>query len=424
VGLDERLMRHDANPAMNRERGGDGSAMLSIKNGERASHSPRPQLQVVPEAISFDVPDRSGRTLRMLSMNSPSLVSIIITNHNYQRFLPNAVASALTQTYLHVEVIVVDDGSTDDSRDIILSYGDRVIPVFQENRGQAAAFNAGFERCRGDIIIFLDADDALFPDTVERVVDTFAANGCLSKVQYRLEIIGDDDVSTGEFLPPAHLALSNGDLRRHALRFPDDLRFPPTSGNAFKASALRQILPVPESDYGAILADLYLLTLVPLFGEIASLQTPGAYYRSHESNNFFHRSLNLERTRAVITRTSAGHEYITAYADRIGLCDSPKDGTEILSVTYIANRLLSRKLEPELHPIREDSILELTLLGFRAVFRRFDLTKTAKLVYGLWFLGVALGPKRLSKYLGDRLLVQRSPNPYVWKVVQRVLFVS
>lgn len=61
------------------------------------------------------------------------LVSIIINNYNYGRFLREAIDSALNQTYPHVEVIVVDDGSTDGSQEIITSYGDRVIPVLKEN---------------------------------------------------------------------------------------------------------------------------------------------------------------------------------------------------------------------------------------------------------------------------------------------------
>ncbi|MCY7286429.1 MAG: glycosyltransferase, partial [Cyanobacteria bacterium CAN_BIN43] len=64
------------------------------------------------------------------------LVSIIINNYNYDRFLVQAIDSALSQTYPHVEVIVVDDGSTDRSREIITSYGDRLMSIFQDNGKQ------------------------------------------------------------------------------------------------------------------------------------------------------------------------------------------------------------------------------------------------------------------------------------------------
>ncbi len=75
---------------------------------------------------------------------SKPLVSILINNYNYGRFLSKAIDSALNQEYQNIEVIVVDDGSTDDSRKIIESYGERIKPVLKENGGQASAFNAGF----------------------------------------------------------------------------------------------------------------------------------------------------------------------------------------------------------------------------------------------------------------------------------------
>ncbi|MEO1182237.1 MAG: glycosyltransferase, partial [Cyanobacteria bacterium J06636_28] len=90
--------------------------------------------------------------------NTPPLVSIVINNYNYASFVGQAIDSALNQSYENVEVIVVDDGSQDNSRDIISSYGDKIIPVFQKNGGQAAAFNAGFAHSSGDIICLLDAD--------------------------------------------------------------------------------------------------------------------------------------------------------------------------------------------------------------------------------------------------------------------------
>jgi glycosyltransferase involved in cell wall biosynthesis len=76
--------------------------------------------------------------------------------------LQSLLQGSKSERRAYTEVIVVDDGSTDDSRRIISGYGDRVTPVFKENGGQASAFNAGFAASRGDVIIFLDADDYLF----------------------------------------------------------------------------------------------------------------------------------------------------------------------------------------------------------------------------------------------------------------------
>jgi glycosyltransferase involved in cell wall biosynthesis len=94
-------------------------------------------------------------------------VSVLITNYNYAHFLRAAIDSALQQTYPVAEVIVVDDGSSDDSRAVIVAAaaattaGRLIIPVLKENGGQGSAFNAGFARSSGDIVLLLDADDIL-----------------------------------------------------------------------------------------------------------------------------------------------------------------------------------------------------------------------------------------------------------------------
>ena len=79
------------------------------------------------------------------------IVDIVVTNHNYGRFLEQALSSACGQTYPHVNVIVVDDGSTDDSREILRRFERRVDVVLKEQGGQASALNAGIARGHGDI---------------------------------------------------------------------------------------------------------------------------------------------------------------------------------------------------------------------------------------------------------------------------------
>ena len=91
-------------------------------------------------------------------MKSSLLASIIIDNYNYGRFIDETINSALNQDCENIEVIVVDDGSTDDSRDVIESFGDKIIPVYKPNGGQASALNAGFNKSKGDVIFFLDSD--------------------------------------------------------------------------------------------------------------------------------------------------------------------------------------------------------------------------------------------------------------------------
>ncbi len=109
------------------------------------------------------------------AQNAP-LVSILINNYNYGRFLGDAIRSALAQSYANLEIVVVDDGSTDNSVETAQTFGDVVHLIAKENGGQASSFNAGFAASRGEIICLLDADDEFLPGKVERIVEVFRQN--------------------------------------------------------------------------------------------------------------------------------------------------------------------------------------------------------------------------------------------------------
>jgi glycosyltransferase involved in cell wall biosynthesis len=101
-------------------------------------------------------------------MPTNPLVSIIVPTYNYAKYIRKAVMSCINQIYETLEIIVVDDGSTDETRDIVVSITDpRLIYLPQENRGVSAARNAGLDAARGEFITFLDADDYLLEDSVK-----------------------------------------------------------------------------------------------------------------------------------------------------------------------------------------------------------------------------------------------------------------
>lgn len=375
-----------------------------MTNGLGSSHIMNEVHRVVERTLPVTasnasaIADRTDTTGTGNDQQAAPLVSIIINNYNYGRFIRDAIESALRQSYGRIEVLVVDDGSTDDSREIIESYGERLIPVFKANGGQASAFNAGFAHSRGDIVIFLDADDELLPDTVERVAKAFDDDPDLVKVQYRLEIVTTEGAPTGNFTPPAGLPLPSGDLRKHILRFPDDVRTPPASGNAFHAAALREIMPMPLNG-GRTGADRYLFNLVPLFGTVVSLPSTGGRYRAHGSNSFYSSSLSLDRVRDNITRTVFYREYLFKHAQRLGLPHVPRKSAHIISVMCIANRMTSLRLEPDKHPIAGDSRFRLARLGIIAASRRFDLSRRTRALYMGWFVAAAFGPEKLTRWL-------------------------
>lgn len=96
--------------------------------------------------------------------------SIIIPAYNQARYLASSIESALAQTTSACEVIVVNDGSTDDTAALLERFGDRIRVVTQANAGLSAARNAGFRNARGDFLLFLDADDLLMPDAIEKLM--------------------------------------------------------------------------------------------------------------------------------------------------------------------------------------------------------------------------------------------------------------
>ena len=119
-------------------------------------------------------------------------VSIIIGNYNYGRFIEEAIRSVLDQDYAQLELIIVDDGSTDGSRTIIerleASSGGRLRALFQENAGVAAARNAGIEMARGEYIGFLDADDVYLKDCVSSLTAYLDKNPAVAMVYANSEL--------------------------------------------------------------------------------------------------------------------------------------------------------------------------------------------------------------------------------------------
>jgi glycosyltransferase involved in cell wall biosynthesis len=213
--------------------------------------------------------------------SSRPLVSILINNHNYGRFLRDAIDSALNQTYPSTEVIVVDDGSTDDSREIIRSYGDRIIPVLKENGGHASAFNAGFAASKGSLICYLDSDDVWLPTKAERVVEAALSHPEAVLIYHRVQPVSANLLPIHRVLPTR---LLQGDVSDRVRKAAGWWACAPTSGLCLTRSVLNRLGQLPEAEL-RVAADGFLLYVVPLLGPVVGLKEPLSLYRRHGGND-------------------------------------------------------------------------------------------------------------------------------------------
>ncbi|HSM80722.1 MAG TPA: glycosyltransferase [Nodosilinea sp.] len=322
---------------------------------------------------------------------SQPLVSIVINNYNYERFLATAIDSALGQTYAPVEVIVVDDCSTDGSRQLIAGYGDRIVPVLHSTNGkQGAAFNSGFAASRGDIVLFLDADDYLYPEAVERIVAVWRPG--LAKVHYRLDVVDAAGQPRGYTLPPVSLPLAAGEVWRTLLKM-GTYNGTPTSGNALSRQALAQVTPI-ASDYTTT-ADDYLSVLIPLYGEVATVETPLGAYRIHDSNQWAMATISGSRFHRFIRHDVQRCELLQAWGPKLGY--AVPDDLYMRSFGRVWSRLSSLRFDPATHPVLTDRRGPLTWLGIRALWRYSDYNLPKRLIFSLWFLWVGLMPGALAK---------------------------
>ena len=258
-------------------------------------------------------------------MKPKPLVSIIVNNYNYDRFLRKAIDSALAQTYSLVEIIVVDDGSTDQSREIIASYCDRIIPVLKENGGQASAFNSGMQASSGSILCFLDSDDIFYPHKVETVVNLLSQIGWQNEdillnnfsevidqheTPIKIDLVSEILSAPGDwhFLPvlagkPSFFdgQLSQVSTPEQTYQFAAKYRFLPylgvqTSGITMTKSLADKIFPLPEKEI-KVSADVFLVKAASLYGAVYATNHTLSQYRAHGSNHWYGRESKTEFSR-------------------------------------------------------------------------------------------------------------------------------
>jgi hypothetical protein len=258
------------------------------------------------------------------------------------------------------------------------------------------------------VVIFLDADDRLLPETAQRVVDIFKDNPDIARVQYRLEIMDATGERTGVVVPPPYMPLPSGDLRE---KIPNLVNYPrsPTSGNAFAAWTLQRILPMPEPAF-RLCADYYLLRVNALCAPVESVDEVGGFYRSHSSNGYFVAAMNLDQIHQNVTFEYSAHLHIKRFADSLNYDRYPLDVVNVPDEVFLAQRMISCKLDPFRHPVAKDTLVSLCWRGIAAVLWRHNLSLSMKIIHTLWFITMLFIPRQIAPWIAAQFVPETRPS--------------
>lgn len=341
------------------------------------------------------------------------LVSIVVVNFNYGRFLARSLGSALGQDYAAVEVIAVDDASTDESAEVLKGFAGRVKVVQQPvNKGQGAAMNAGAAASKGEVVFFLDADDHLYPHAVSTVMNAWAP--WVAMLDFRLDLVGPSGELIDVF-PAREVPLDRGNVVRELLRT-GRFEATVTSGNAFSRRTLDAILPIPEVDF-RMSADGYLVTVAPLVGSVVAIDEVLGAYCQHGSNAWAG-----ERASAAVYRKHLAHDALryralAAKARELGFEVSDRLGD--LDHRHVASQIASLALDPAGHPDPGDSRLGLAWRGLKATTRA-HLPPARRALLAGWFAASGVLPRPLAVPLVAWYLDKKS-RPAVVQTVLRAM---
>src|SRR5277367_3928189 len=167
-------------------------------------------------------------------------VTVLIDSYNYGHFIEEAIESVIAQDFPsdQFEILVVDDGSTDDTAERVEKFGARIQYLYKPNGGQASAFNLGFLKAKGEIIAMLDADDYWLPGKLRRIVQEFEKHADAGMVYHRLQ---EFNMQSGERRDGSFTAISGfvGKHRKDLLCYV----LYPTSSLSFRRRCIEPLLP-------------------------------------------------------------------------------------------------------------------------------------------------------------------------------------
>jgi hypothetical protein len=319
-------------------------------------------------------------------------LSIIIANYNYRDFVGTAIESALAVDWPDKEVIVVDDASTDDSRNVIDGFRGKVVAYFRPKSYQLGAHIFGFERSTGDVVIFLDADDLLEPDVMLEVAKVWRSS--VSKVQYRMNLIDATGTQLGSAIPQFPPKDDPEKLRRTFLRTMT-YTTPPGSGNAYSRDFMRRAFAMAPTTIRE--SDAVLLTLAPMMGDILTIRKPLARYRIHAANRMALRSLDAAKLRRQLQQDAELALLFATASQRLHLpvADDPLSR----SFNHLQYRFASHLLEPSAHPFPGDTVIG---VGWRLICSAITYTQMRlrdRTIMLVWVIACALTPSYYRRNL-------------------------
>jgi len=207
-------------------------------------------------------------------------VSVLIDNYNYEKFLPESIKSVLNQTYQDFEIIIVDDGSKDNSREIIEQFAkkdNRIKPIFKENGGQASAFNEGFKHCSGELICLLDSDDKFKSNKLEKVVEIYKKG--YEYILHDYELIGDTSYDYGPYCP-------YGGYNQFLVYYLTIFTGSTTSNVSISKKLAEKIFPIKNEKFFRVRADDVVVFGASLMTEMYFIEDELTEYRIHGTNLF------------------------------------------------------------------------------------------------------------------------------------------
>jgi glycosyltransferase involved in cell wall biosynthesis len=322
-------------------------------------------------------------------------LSVVITNYNYGQYVAQAVESALALCWDDLEVVVVDDGSTDDSLDVLQRYADRVTLLPGPNEGQRSAANRGFAASTGDVVLFLDADDVLPPELPQRLADAWRPP--VSKIQVRMQRIGANGEPVGNPFPEWSPVPEPADVRQW-MEKTSAYPTPPGSANAYARWFLDRIFPLDSST--GDFADSACLAAAPFHGDVVSLPDVAVGYRQHGANDSdlladhtrFSREVDRARARWRFAHRSIG-------VDEAVISDRPlRRSRELLQFRVAAARLTEGP-----HALPGDGRMRLVLDSLGSALQPGPEHASRRLLIAAWCLVTLLAPNRLV----GRLVLRR-----------------